>query len=303
MASVTKAYDLGLKALLYSRFKTILGINGLDQKYGVIQCPEVIALREFAERRGDNWLDFISFYRDTQGPSWPRQRSVLANRGVWLADNVNVTAQPIDLGYFATFWSKDLDKLYEVMESYILWQHDFPKLTLTYGDVYPIEPDLHFGEITDESTYPEKYDTGVIFAFRMPIKIDGWVLKGKTESEYGKLIDKVRLTVYDGTGVTDYETIYVEDSSQDTALEEALRFFRRSLFRITVATPLDNSVVVGGNRVADFDVDDNLVIQDSTGNNGMYSLVSATLVGTGTKLVFAETIASSVADGMVSKGE
>jgi hypothetical protein len=301
MASITKPYDIGLKSLLYSRFKTILGIDSLDMKYGIIQCPEEIALREFAERRGDNWLDFISFYRTTSGPSWSRQRSVLANRGVWLAADVNVTAQPIDLGYFATFWSKDLDKLYEVVESYILWQHDFPKLTLTYADTYPIEPDLHFGEITDESTYTAKYDTGVIFAFRMPIKVDGWVLQTKTVEEYGELIEKIRLTVYDSDDVVNYETIYVPDSSQDTAAEAALRFFRSNLFGITVATPADKSVTVGGNRVTDFTVGDKLIIQGSTGNNGMYTLVSATLIVSDTKLVFEETIASSIADGVVFK--
>jgi len=295
--SVTKSYDVGLKALLHSRYKTILGIEGLDIKYGIIQCPEEIALRELSERRGDNWLDYITFYRTSMSPSWSRQRTPLAQRGVWLSEDVLVKAQPIDLGYHATFWSRDVDKLYQVIEKYITWQHDFPRMQLTYLDTYPIEPNLHFGEITDESTYNEKYDTGIIFAFRMPIKIDGWVLTSTTAG----LVEKIRLTIYDKDEVTDYSSIMVEDSGQDIELEAILRLLRRHTYDIKAASTSGKSVTISGDFVSDFTAEDKIIIQNSTGNNGLYTLVSATLTGQDTVLVFEEAIASSVGDGVVYK--
>lgn len=301
MASITKTYDVALKALLYSRFKTILGIDGVAMKYGVIQCQEEIALREFAERRGDNWLDFISFYRSSQSPSWERQRTVLARRGVWLAAGVNVTAQPIDLNYDVTFWSKDLDKLYEIVEKYITWQHDFPKIVLTYLDTYTIEPDLHFGDITDQSTYSSKYETGTIFAYRVPIKIDGWILTSETVAN---LIEKVRLSVYNGDDVTDYSEIYLEDSSQDTTQEAIIRFFRRSIYGISSASITNSSVIIDGDRVSDFTVAEEVIIQGSTANNGLYIIASVTLDSSGdTVLVFDELITDATADGYVHKDE
>jgi len=301
MASVTKEYDVGLKALLYSRFGTILGIDGLPMKQGVIQCPDEIALREFAERRGENFLDFISFYRTTAAPSWSRQRSVLATRGVWLAEGVNVKAQPIDIGYFATFWSKDLDKLYEAIEEYAFWQHDYPKINLEYGDgEYPIQPDLHFGDITDESTYYEKYETGTIFAFRMPIKIDGWVLKSSTGDAF---VEKIRITVYDSDDVEDYTTIYVEDDSQDTELVAALKLLRRHIYDIKASDISEKSVTLSGDWVSEFTIGDTVFIQGSTSNNGVYTLVSATLSDEDTILVFNEAISDAVGDGVVYKDE
>jgi hypothetical protein len=301
MASVTKEYDLGLKALLYSRFKTILGIDGLPMKQGVIQCPDEIALREFAERRAENFLDFISFYRSTATPSWSRQRSVVATRGIWLEEGVNVKAQPIDISYFATFWSKDLDKLYKVIESYIFWQHEYPKINLSYsGGAYPITPDLHFGDITDESTYHEKYETGIIFAFRMPIKIDGWALKSTTGSAF---IEKIRITVYDADDVVGYETIYVEDSSQDTELAAALKLLRRHIYDINASSAVENSITIAGDWVSDFTIGETIFIQGSTGNNGVYTLASAVLFGGDTKLIFNETISDNAGDGVLYKDE
>ena len=308
MASIIKSYDEGLRALLYTRFKTILGIDDMAWKFGIIMCPEDLALREMAERRGDTWLDFISFYRSAQAPSWGRQRTVLAQRGVWLDADTRVTAQPVDLSYFVTFWSKDLDILNQLIEKYILWQHDYPKILLSYGS-FTIDPDLHFGDIIDQSTYSQKYETGIIYAFRMPIKIDGWILESETVS--GE-IETIRLTVYDKGEVTDYSSITVEDSAQDTELEEALRFFRRKYFEISAVSSVDNSITVLGDRVSDIDVGDTIIVQGSTDSNGMYTVLSRTLLGVDTVIVISEFVIETgvvagtigtVADGVVYKDE
>jgi len=304
MSSIGKEYDLGVKTLLYNKFKTILGAEDLAQKYVVVQAPVGIALREMAEHRQENFLDFISVYRSSFGPSWSRQRTPLARRGVWLSKELNVKALPIDINYDVYFWSKDVDKLYEAIEHYLFWQHEYPKITLTYLNQYEITPDLHFGDIIDEGTYEEKYDIGSIFRFRMPIKVDGWILKSDITTT--GVVEKIRLTVYDKNELnttSEYESIVVEDSGQDTELETALRFFRRHLYNISSIDLTNNYVLISGNWVSDFTVGDKLIIQGSTDNNGLYTLLVVELVGDYTKIILEEPLSSTTADGVIYKAD
>jgi len=298
MASIGKEYDTGLKSLLYNRFKTILEVDDLAQKYAIVQAPLEVAQREMAEHRQENFLDFISFYRSSFGPSWSRQRTPLARRGLWVDKNTHIKAQPIDINYDVWFWSKDVDKLYEAIEHYIFWQQDYPKISLTYSDTYEITPDLHFGDIVDEGTYGEKYTKGVIFKFRMPIKVDGWILK--SDSDVG-VVEKIRLTVYDKDDLEsgDYSTIIVEDSSQDTELEQALRFFRRHLYNISSIDLTGNYILIEGDWVSEFTVDETVNIQGSTNNNGPYTVSAVVLSGEYTKLTLSESLTSTTADGVI----
>ena len=182
----------------------------------------------------------------------------------------------------------------------MLWQHDNPKLLLAYGD-YTIDPDLHFGEIIDESTYGEKYQTGSIFANRVPIKVDGWVLESETAT--GE-IEKIRLTVYDKDEVTDYDSIVVEDSGQDTEAETVLRLLRRRIYEIEAVDALENSITIEGEHASDFSAADIVVIQNSTDSNGLYTLSSATEISGDTKLIFevdTGTVIGLTADGVAYK--
>jgi hypothetical protein len=301
MASIGREYDEGVKALLFSRFKTLLGIQNLEQKNGIVLAPVEIALREMAERRQENFLEFISVYRSSWGPSWSRQRTPLARRGVWLDQNTHVKAQPVDINYDVWFWSKDVDKLYEAIEHYIFWQHDFPKITLTYADTYEITPDLHFGDVVDESTYDEKYNTGIIFRFRMPVKIDGWVLKSETAG----VVEKIRLTVYDKNDLEsgDYETIIVEDSGQDTELENALRLFRRHIYNISSVDAVNKILTVEGNWGSEFGAGDTIAIQGSTDNNGLYTVTDAVQYSDYAEVTVSEDLTSTTADGVIYKAE
>jgi len=302
MSSIGKEYDLGIKTLLYNRFKTILGVSDLAEKYAIVQAPPELALREMAEHRQENFLDFISFYRSSFGPSWTRQRTVVARRGLWVDKYTHVKAQPIDINYDVWFWSKDADKLYEAIEHYLFWQQDYPKISLTYLDTYEITPDLHFGDVVDEGTYGEKYQTGIIFRFRMPLKVDGWVLK--SESDVG-VVEKIRLTVYDKDDLenSDYSTIIVEDPSQDTELEEVLRFFRRHLYNIYLVDLTNNFLLIEGDWVSEFTVGEKVNIQGSTDNNGPYTVSAVVLSGEYTKLTLTESLTSTTADGVVYRIE
>ena len=318
-SSVTYGYDAALKSLLYDRFADTIGINITSSKtdnmnQGLFQCPFEIAQREASEKRGTNFLEFMHFYRTGMNPSWDRQRTVLAQRGLWAlmdkdADKrllTNIKAQPVDLLYSVWFWSKNWEKLNLCMEDYIFWQQENPKVEVSYDigdDKYPIaiRPDLHFGEIVDESTYPEKYEVGTKFIIRMPIKMDGWVFKSTTL----KPIRKIRLTVYDKDNVADYSEII--GPNPDVELEQALKFFRKSIYNIAAVDILSKTITIAGKYGDDFIVGSGedpikIVIRDSTGNDGIYTISSFSEGMDCTVLVVEEELKSSKADGVIQKG-
>jgi len=313
-SSVTYGYDAALKSLLYDRFADTIGISLLssdkieNMNQGLFQCPFEIAQREASEKRSTNFLEFMHFYRMGMNPSWDRQRTVLAQRGLWAlmdkdADKrllTNIKAQPVDLLYSVWFWSKNWEKLNLCMEDYIFWQQENPKVEVSYDigdDKYPIaiRPDLHFGEIVDESTYPEKYEVGTKFIIRMPIKMDGWVFKSTTL----KPIRKIRLTVYDKDDVTDYSEIIGPDPN--TGLEQALKFFRKSIYNVIAVSTIDGKITVAGKYGIDFSVGEKIIIRDSTGNDGMYTVSIVSQGADSTELELVEPLSSSVVDGVLQK--
>jgi len=299
-SSFTKTIDNTLKTLLYQRFASILGIDTQSSSQeeninkGIVQIPKEIALRAIAEKRGANFLEFINFWRVGTGPSWNRQRTVVARRGLWMSESddkvttIHVKGQPVDLNYNVWFWSKDLDKVYQVIEEYIFWQQNNPKITILYDDKWELTPDLHFGEIVDESTVPEQYERGLIFVYKMPIKIDGWVLKGLSF----KTITKVILKVYDKDDVTSYSEIVVEDSDQNKELEAALRMFSRALYAIYSVDLSNNSVTLPDDRSSDFSIGDEVFIENSTSNNGVYTVSNVALSEGRTVLTLVESLES-----------
>ena len=301
-----------MKTLLYHRFGSVLGIStqsGSEEdniNKGVIQVPKEVALRAVAEKRGENFLEFINFWRMGTSPSWSRQRTPVARRGMYLSttdgnktDTVHVKAVPVDLNYNVWFWSKDLDKVYQCIEEYLFWQHDDPNLKLKYNDKYEIEPDLHFGEIVDESTVDEMYAKGLIFTFKMPIKIDAWVLKGFSF----KTISKLVLTFYDKNSITNYSEIVLEDSDQDTELEALLRMFRKKLYAILSIDLDNNAIVVPNNRTDDFSIGEIIFVENSTANNGKYTVAGISLSDVNTKIKVVESLVDDTAIGNIYKGE
>jgi len=312
--SVTKYVDDTLKVLLFTRFGDLLGMNDGDDDQAtkidrsVIQSPRETALRKIAEKRGEDFLEFISFWRVATNPAWDRQRTPLARRGVWLTNTdagrlhaINVKAQPIDTVYNAWFWSKDLDKIYQCVERYIFWQQDYPKIDLTYtfDDTrsFSYSPELHFGQIEDESTTPQEFDQGVMHVWRMPIKLDAWVLDGYQV----RTITKIRLTFYDKDSVTNYSEIIVPDSDQDTALAAQLLLSTGNLYAIDSLDLVTNSLVVPNDRHSDFSVGDRVRIQGSTNNDESYVVNSVALVGGKTVLGLTGALSSNTADGSLYK--
>lgn len=313
--SLTKGVDLALKLLLYTRFANILSIDaGTDSEEdkinkGIIQEPREIALRDVSEKREEDYLEFINFWRLGTSPSWDRQRTVAARRGIWLqyvdelkTKAINVKAQPVDLTYNAWFWSKDLDKVYQCIERYIFWQQDYPKIDLTYefddDHSFTYSPDLHFGEIVDESTVSEKYERGVLFIYKMPIKVDAWVLDG----EASRVITKMVVTFYDKDSVINYSEIVVDDSNQNVELESRLRLFRRKIYAILSYGLADNSVVVPNDRTSDFAIGDKLRIERSTSNDYVYTVTGISFVAGTTKIgLIGKSLVSCLENGNIYK--
>jgi hypothetical protein len=311
MASFLQGYDIAVRSLVFDRFKTVFGWNSLaavDEdriNLSVCICPKGLALREFSEKRARDYLSVpaSNVWRMGTAYSWARQRSVLARRGFSIlvdGEVVNVTANPMDLIYGVWFWAQSLDLIYQAVETYMKWQHDNPRIEVTYNDTYTLDPEFHLSEVADESDIEQIYSTGKYFVWRMPLAIDAWLLSAGDGSNI--IINKIRLTVYDKDTVTDYESIVVEDSSQDTELADALRLDRVQLYGITAVDLAMNTVTVGGNRVTDFVAGDRVKIVESTSNDEMYTVASGTeydLENDQTLLYLVESLVDDTVDGVV----
>lgn len=319
MSSILYGYDWAIKAALYTKFASILGIDTQSSlqedniNLGVFQFPKEVAQRVAAEKRGETFLEFINFWRTGAVFSWARNRTPLSRRGLWLATtgvggltSVHVKVVPIDIHYNAWFWSKNLEKIYEVIEEYVFWQQNNPSISLSYYDRYDVDkvtpyeltPDLHFGEIVDESTVPEQYEKGIMHVYRMPITLDAWILKAPEQPF--KTIQKIKITIRDLDEVVDFEEIIVEDSNQNTELEAALRFSREAIYNIFDIDTNTNTIVISGNFAGDFVVDQKVYIKGSTGNDNVYTIVSSVYADEKTSIVVFEELVDDTADGIVS---
>lgn len=237
--SFLQVIDLGLRGLLFTKFSDILNLDTINS--GVALYPREIAQKEVADKRGATEVEFINLWRTRVTPDWDRMKTGAARRGMMMeytdsnkTDMVNIKAVPVTLEYSVWFWTLSREKLNLIAERYLFWQQDDPNLSMSYeikvdGNEfeYPIELDLHFGELVDESTVAEKYEKGQIFILQVPITVDGWVLVPSTT----KTIITIYLTVYDKDDLDseeEYGEIIVEDSNQDTELEAVLKLFTRT---------------------------------------------------------------------------
>ena len=282
-SSFLYTYDIALRSLVYNRFGSILGIGELGPNpidainQGVVLCPKGIVLRYLAEKRTQLFLEFINIYRSSVSFSWARQRTVVSRRGYHAlrpdGTTETIKADAVDLNYNMWFWSNSLDKVNLCAEKYLQWIQEVPKIVLTYNDVYNLNPDLIFeGPVVDESRIEELYRAGKVWTFRMPLKIEAWLPKSGGLVEK---IEKIRVTFYEKDEVANYVDIVVEDSNQDTSLAEALRMFRANLYRIIGVDKINKTFVVACDRTADFEESAKIIVENTTKNNGMYTIVSA----------------------------
>ncbi|MHA1591097.1 MAG: hypothetical protein ACTSUP_01170 [Candidatus Heimdallarchaeaceae archaeon] len=273
MASFLKTIDFGLRTLLFNKFDDILNLESINR--GVILYPKEVAFRMISEKKGAMLSEFINLWRTKTAPSWERQRTPVARRGFRLAytdnnqtDTITVKAMPVDLSYDIWFWTKDIDNLYLIAEKYLFWQQDNPNLSLYYNTTYPVELDLHFGEMTDESNVFDMLNRGNHFCMRVPIRVDGWVY---TSEEIG-VIQKIELVLYDNTNLSEYrECISEATDYYDADTEQALRLYEEHVFGIIALDVDTNSFTVNKDNASEFVTGEYLYV-----DNGRYTIVSAT---------------------------
>ena len=182
MSSFLHIMDASAKQMVFNRFKSYLGITDVNRD--CVLFPKSLAQRKIAEKRGEGTVEFISIWRTGIQYDWARQNTAIARKGIMLQYNnsssrtaiVTAKAVPAIIDYDVWFWSRDLDKITQAIESYLLWQHDHPQLILNYNGIYPMEMYLKFGPVVDETDFPSVYEKGLYFVSRVPMKLDGWIL-------------------------------------------------------------------------------------------------------------------------------
>ena len=206
ITSFMKVMDKGLQTAVFNRFKDILSITDINND--TVLFPKEIAMRTIAEKRGKVAVEFINLWREATRFSWELQRTPVARLGINLEYDdgthkriINEKAVPVHLEYGVWWWTKDYDKYNKCVERYLFWQHTDPNLNINYTaglSNYPLEMDLHFGEITDESTTPDMFDKGLYFVMYAPVIVDGWVFTDNLV----RTVKKLMISIYDNT-VTD----------------------------------------------------------------------------------------------------
>lgn len=199
MASFMGSMDEGVRSLLYTKFSTAMALTG-GYAADVAFFPKQVALRKMAETRGKTSMEFLSLWRETVGFAWGRQSTPTARSGLSMeytsAGKTAITrikAIPVNIEYSFHAWSLDLSKLQEVADAYLFWQQNDPNLSISLNSKYPLEIDLHFGDIIDESIVAEQYEKGQYFVYRFPLKVDGWIFSADT----AKTIKEIHWTLYD----------------------------------------------------------------------------------------------------------
>jgi hypothetical protein len=211
--------DSGLRVLLYTKFKDALGLTTLQNDSALF--PREVAMRKIAERRGKVAMEFLNVWRTETNVDWSRQRTGTARHGFLTkftspskSDIFRTYAVPVELNYDFWCWSKDPEKLNKVTELYLFWQHRNPNLDLEYNDEYPVELDLHFGNVMNESPVEMLYDKGLYYVARYPVKVDGWVFTDDTV----KTVKKIVVTLWienaggEDTFVSQEEYVLTEES-------------------------------------------------------------------------------------------
>lgn len=302
--SFITSIDYAVRTLLYTKFASTLSIDSYSSEAaeninrGIVFVPKEIAEKIIADKRGSTFLDFINVYRKGPSPSWNRSKSVAARRGLDVGTKT-VKGVPVDLNYNIWFWSNDLNKLNLCAETYLFWQHTNPKLTIVYNTDYTLTMDLHFGEIIDESTIPEKYTKGIKHIYMMPLKVDGWIFQSST---FG-VINKIQVRMWDTDDLENYTDVIVNDSNYDSELASLLQLEEAAIYGITTADLVANTITVADDRTSDFTVGNIIDIDDSTANDGSYEISVIALSGENTVLTLVEELSDDTADGYVTKRE
>lgn len=297
--------DMAATELIYSKFgETIYGAeSGLPARNNLVmfEPPEVLQ-RKYAEKEGKSHLNFAGVWRTSAEFNWEIQRTPVARRGIDIfyddADPtkvINYKSVPFKMEYDVTFWVDTLDKTRAITEIYLFWTQTEPKLKLTLDNLAPVEFDLHFGKLEDDSSLPEQYGKGWYYKLKAPLTIDAWAFIGVDYS----VIKKIQMTMFDnGQLSSDAERLSVALGDDSDNYDKLMCFVSR-MYGIVGAGA--NYFIIGGSFTDDFTASQNIFIVDSTGNDGKYTVESVFAESNGDTLItVAENVPDTTADGYVT---
>ena len=181
MSTFIKFVDEGMKSAVFTKFQSHFEL--VNEIQDIVFAPKETAQRMVAEKRGEGTVEFISLWRERLVFDWGRQNTAIARKGLMMQytddivkdEIINIKAVPVKMAYNIWFWSRNLDKMNQALESYLFWIHSYPNLILNYQGIYPMELYIKPGEAVDESNYAI-YDKGKYFVNRLPVQVDGWIL-------------------------------------------------------------------------------------------------------------------------------
>lgn len=199
MSSFIKVIDDALKTLVFTKFKTVMGLT--TQNTGLVFEPRDVSSRKIAEKRGKDTVEFISLWRERIIPDLSRTNAVLARTGLPLAYSdgnktsvVMTKAVPVRLDYTLRFWTRSLERVTEAVEDYIFWKFNNPNLIFNYETSYPLEMDLVLPQmVVDESSILQQYNIGLYFVNSVEFSVEGWLL---TPISTVKTIGVIYLKIY-----------------------------------------------------------------------------------------------------------
>ncbi len=203
MTSMLSIYDMGLKALVFDKAKSVMGLTDLI-KDSAFDHPDVV-LRHIAEKRGSNSVGFVSLWRNTTQGSLVRRNYPAATRRGTLAidrprgqDYLSASASPLDLSYSITFWSKSLDIINSVVEEFSFWWAETPALDIEIqaGDSVPIRAPIILGAFNDKSNTSRRYEQGQIYSVELSVQLMAWSIKLREIPTIRRVIVKL----YDASG-------------------------------------------------------------------------------------------------------
>jgi len=230
--SFLKITDEGVRAAIWAKFYSVMGFSELDLlQNNIVLYPKPVAFREISEMRDRTRMEFMNLWRESMVKDRSRLNLSAASGGVpvvftdGLDDSgeveentgiVNIKATPVILNYNLWFWSLDRDKLNNVAELCLFWEHNTPYVTLNFDDTYPIDLNIKMtGDIIDESPIDTMRTRGTYYVYRVPIEVEGWALSDAQV----KTIKTIYVKIYDQDDIAEADIPdFIDDPNDDLLL-------------------------------------------------------------------------------------
>jgi len=227
-----KIIDEGVRAAIWSKFYSTMGFGELDElRENIVLYPKSVAFRKISDMRERTRMEFMNLWRESTVLDRKRLTMPVARRGVPLVYTddldgsgeagertgmIQVKAVPVTISYNLWFWSLDKDKLNDIAEECLFWEHNTPYVRLYFDEVYPVDLNVRItGEIFDESPLDDLYKRGTYYVSRVPIEVEGWVFSGAEV----KTIKTIYLKVYDRDEIEDADiNEFLGDPNEDLLL-------------------------------------------------------------------------------------